>query len=153
MTTDDDTPPAKPVGPHGEPLLGLETRHSQTPKRGYRPSPRERPTEVKHRQQRHHVDPLDTAAQNALGTKPSKVRLDEPLPAEAYDNQIFWCIVGRIDGGPWSHLVAAENMRAATFPSRRRAEATVMWMKRQAEVDGNGCEYRIVPVMRGEKQI
>jgi hypothetical protein len=152
--TDDSTPPPKPLGPDGEPLVGLSDKHRRVTPDQRTPRPkREMPAEVKHRQRYHFVDPLDKAAQNALGTKPSKVRLDEPLPAEAFDNQIFFCIVGRIDGGPWSHLVAAENMRAATFPSRRRAEATVSWLRRQAETDANGCEYRIIPVMRGEKQI
>jgi hypothetical protein len=148
MIDDTNTPGA---GPNGT-LVGLVEQHGRVPpaERKARPK-REKPTTMNYRTP-HEVDPLDKAFQDRRGKRADEVQLDEPIPG-AYDNQILWAVVGRIDGGPWSHLLAAENIRAATFPSRRRAEATVEWFRRQAEVDANGCEYRVIPVMRGEKAI
>lgn len=156
MTTDEDDNTAHPIGPDGQPLLGLIDVRAKTlpiePRR--EPRKREMPAALNYRPNgKLKIDPLDKAAQDARGRKAEDVRLDEPLPADAYDNQIVWCVIGRVDGGPWSHLIAAENMRSATFPSKRRAEATMLWFRRQAEADSNGCEYRVVPIMRGEKPI
>lgn len=143
--TADDTTTAPPVGMDGSPLLGLVTRSETLPleQRPERPK-REMPNPMNKRPPKPTIDPLDKAAQEVHGL---------PVSLEAYDNQIMWCVIARVDGGPWSHLLAAENIRAATFSSQRRAEATLWWFRRQAELDGNGCEYRIIPVMRGEKQI
>lgn len=135
------------------PFPSLEMRRQTVPQEERRRTPREMPVHFEQRDHKRKVDPLDKAAQERLGTRAEQIRLDEPLPAEILDNQIMWCVVARIDGGAWSHLLAAESIRSATFPSKRRAEATVLWFRRQSETDGTGVEYRVIPVMRGEKQI
>jgi len=62
------------------------------------------------------------------------------------------CVIARVDAGLWSHHFAAESIRVATFQSRRRAEGIVSRLRQVAEKEGNGCEYRIIPIMRIEQQ-
>lgn len=136
MTDDDGGEEFRSLGPEGLPVpLDRKERY-------LRPSPKQR-----------RLDPLDVAAQQVHGRRTDKLVLDEPNPEVCYDNQIFWCIVGRIDGGPWSHLVAAQSMSASTYTSRRRAEATLVYLRRVASNDSNGCEYRVIPVMAGQRRI
>jgi hypothetical protein len=154
MTSDDSIPPPKPAGPDAEPFVGLEEKHRRVPmhQRKARPT-RQMPASIQHRPQKHTVDPLDKAVQNALGTRAEDVRLDPPGSAIAYDSQIMWLVVARVDGGPWSHQLVAENVRAASFASRRRAEGVVEWLRQTAQAEGTGAEYRLLPLLRAEQQI
>jgi hypothetical protein len=154
MTDDEDTAPKPTIGPDGEPLLGLQERHRRVPvaQRKTRPK-REMPATMSQRPQKHTVDPLDRAAQNALGTKAEDVRLDAPTASVAVEAQVMWLLIARVDGGPWTHQLVAENIRAASFASRRRAEGVVAWLRRTAQTEETGAEYRLVPMLRQEQQI
>jgi hypothetical protein len=154
MTSDDETPPPKPLGPDGQPLLGLEEKHGRVPadQRKARPK-REMPATMIYRASKNMVDPLDKAAQDARGTKAEDVRLDAPVAAAAVESQVMWLVVARVDGGPWSHQLVAENVRAASFASRRRAEGVVEWLRRMAQSEETGAEYRLLPMLRQEQPI
>jgi hypothetical protein len=130
---------------NGKHLPGLEARHVRKVRGGPVTDDQKRPI--------WEPDPLDIAAQGGRHAKFEKLVLDEPIPAAAVESQIVFAIVGRIDRGPWSYQFAGETLRSATFQSRRRAEGIMGWLRQVAAKDGNGCEYRIIPLMRTEQQV
>jgi hypothetical protein len=150
--TDERAEP-KPVGPDGEELIGLLTRPIKAPRKDKRAtSIYPTPPLYEHKEQ-YVPDPLDVAAQGGPRTRAEDMTLEEPKASVMSENQIMYCIIARVDGGEWTHTLVSDGVRPTTWESERRAEGIMFWLRRKAETDSNGVEYRVIPLMRTSRVI